>query len=80
MLSLNIGAEDRRPLVEQIVVGIRREIDERHLRPGTRVPSIRRFAEQYRVSRFTVVEAIGARRRACSKRMVQHKGVRRRAR
>jgi DNA-binding transcriptional MocR family regulator len=57
MLSLNIGAEDRRPLVEQIVLGIRREIDERHLRPGTRIPSIRGFAEQYRVSRFTVVEA-----------------------
>ena len=57
MLSLNIGAEDRRPLVEQIVIRIRREIDERHLRPGTRIPSIRRFAEQYCVSRFTVVEA-----------------------
>jgi DNA-binding transcriptional MocR family regulator len=57
MLSLEIGAEDRRPLVEQIVVGIRREIEERHLRPGTRIPSIRGFAEQYHVSRFTVVEA-----------------------
>jgi DNA-binding transcriptional MocR family regulator len=57
MLSLNIGAEDRRPLVEQIVTEIRREIDERHLRPGTPIPSIRGFAKQYRVSRFTVVEA-----------------------
>lgn len=57
MLSLNIRAEDRRPLVEQIVGAIRREIDERHLRPGTRIPSIRSFAQQYRVSRFTVVEA-----------------------
>ena len=34
MLSLKIGAEDHRPLVEQIVVGICREIDERHLRSG----------------------------------------------
>jgi DNA-binding transcriptional MocR family regulator len=57
MLSLKIGPHDVRPLVEQIVVEIRREIDERHLRPGTRIPSIRGFAEQYRVSRFTVVEA-----------------------
>jgi DNA-binding transcriptional MocR family regulator len=57
MLSLNVGAEDVRPPVEQIVTGIRREIDERHLRPGTRIPSIRSFAKQYRVSRFTVVEA-----------------------
>ena len=57
MLSLKIDAEDHRPLVEQIVVGIRREIDERHLRPGTRIPSIRSFAERHRVSRSTVVEA-----------------------
>jgi DNA-binding transcriptional MocR family regulator len=57
MLSLKIGAEDHRPLVEQIVVGIRRVIDEHHLRSGTRIPSIRGFAEQYRVSRSTVVEA-----------------------
>src|SRR5690349_1876135 len=57
MLSLKIGADDPRPLVEQIVVGISQEIDERHLRPGTRIPSIRSFAEQHRVSRFTVVEA-----------------------
>jgi DNA-binding transcriptional regulator YhcF (GntR family) len=46
MLSLKIGPHDVRPLVEQIVVEIRREIDERHLRPGTRIPSIRGFAEQ----------------------------------
>jgi len=57
MLSLKIGADDPRPLVEQIVVGISQEIDERHVRPGARIPSIRRFAEQYHVSRFTVVEA-----------------------
>src|SRR5712675_304302 len=57
MFSLNIRAEDHRPLVEQIVAAIRRQIDERHLRPGTRIPSIRGFAQQYRVSRFTVVEA-----------------------
>ena len=57
MLSLKIDAGDRLPLVEQIVVGIRREIDQRHLRQGTRIPSIRSFAERHHVSRFTVVEA-----------------------
>lgn len=57
MLPLKIGTDDDRPLVEQIVAGIRGEIDARHLRPGTRIPSIRSFAEQHRVSRFTVVEA-----------------------
>ena len=57
MLSLKIGAEDDRPLVEQIVVGIRQKIDERHLRSCTRIPSIRSFAERHRVSRSTVVEA-----------------------
>lgn len=57
MLSLKIGGEDHRPLVDQIVVGIRGEIDDRHLKPGSRIPSIRGFAERYGVSRFTVVEA-----------------------
>ena len=57
MLSLKIDADDHRPLVEQIVFGIRREIEERHLRPGTRDSSIRSFAERHRISRFTVVEA-----------------------
>jgi DNA-binding transcriptional MocR family regulator len=33
------------------------QVDDRHLRPGSRVPSIRNFAESYKVSRFTVVEA-----------------------
>ena len=45
------------PLVEQITGFLRIRIDERHLRAGTRMPSIRRFAEDNGVSRFTVVEA-----------------------
>jgi len=45
------------PLVEQITGYVRTRIDERHLRAGTRMPSIRRFAETNGVSRFTVVEA-----------------------
>jgi DNA-binding transcriptional MocR family regulator len=39
------------------VAGIKRQIDDRHLRPGTKLPSIRNFAERHNVSRFTVVEA-----------------------
>jgi DNA-binding transcriptional MocR family regulator len=44
-------------LVEQIVLSIQARIDDKLLRTGARMPSIRQFAEQHRVSRFTVVEA-----------------------
>lgn len=57
MLSLSVSLKSGQPLVEQIVAGIKRHIDDRHLRPGAKLPSIRRFAESNRVSRFTVVEA-----------------------
>jgi len=46
-----------RTLVEQIVDWYAARIDERVLRPGARMPSIRGFAAEHRVSRFTVVEA-----------------------
>jgi DNA-binding transcriptional MocR family regulator len=45
------------PLVEQITGYVRARIDERALRAGTRMPSIRQFAVENRVSKFTVVEA-----------------------
>jgi DNA-binding transcriptional MocR family regulator len=57
MLTLSITPDNGQPLVEQIVQGIQRQVDERHLRPGTRLPSIRSFAASHNVSRFTVVEA-----------------------
>lgn len=57
MLTFSVSPQDARPLVEQIVVGIRQQIDGRQLRPGDRVPSIRSFADRHRVSRCTVVEA-----------------------
>ena len=57
MLSLSVSRNDGRPLCDQIVAGIKRQIDDRHLRPGTRLPSIRSFAQTLRISRFTVVEA-----------------------
>jgi DNA-binding transcriptional MocR family regulator len=43
--------------VDQIVAGIKGHIDDRLLRPGTKLPSIRSFSDTYRVSRFTVVES-----------------------
>src|SRR6201997_4073299 len=55
MLSLTLSPD--RPLADQIVTGIKRQIDDRLLRPGPRLPSIRGFAESHNVSRFTVVEA-----------------------
>jgi DNA-binding transcriptional MocR family regulator len=57
MLSLTITARSDRSLVDQIVSGIKRQIDDRHLRPGSKLPSIRDFAETFNVSRFTAVEA-----------------------
>jgi DNA-binding transcriptional MocR family regulator len=57
MLSVAISQKSDQPLTDQIVAGVRRQIEDRHLRPGTRLPSIRVFAETHKVSRFTVVEA-----------------------
>jgi DNA-binding transcriptional MocR family regulator len=57
MLSLTISQRSTQPLGDQIVAGIKRQIDDRHLLPGSKLPSIRRFAKDYSVSRFTVVEA-----------------------
>jgi DNA-binding transcriptional MocR family regulator len=57
VLSLTISRKSGQPLAVQIAAGIKRQIDDRHLRPGTKLPSIRNFAESYNVSRFTVVEA-----------------------
>lgn len=44
-------------LVDQIVRSIEARIDDKLLRSGARMPSIREFAGAHRVSRFTVVEA-----------------------
>jgi DNA-binding transcriptional regulator YhcF (GntR family) len=48
MLSLSVSHNSGQP---QIVAGIKRQIEDRHLRPGTKLPSIRNFAETYNVSR-----------------------------
>ncbi|MBO9536065.1 PLP-dependent aminotransferase family protein [Herbaspirillum sp.] len=52
-----LSRESKDSLVEQIVRGIRSRIDDKLLRTGARMPSIRQFAEMHEVSRFTVVEA-----------------------
>lgn len=49
------GAE--RTLAEQLAAWLALRIDEHALKPGTRLPSIRRFADERGVSRSTVVEA-----------------------
>lgn len=57
MISIHLDPNDPLPLVDQIVNAIRRQIDERCLRPGTKLPSIRKFAATYGISRFTAVES-----------------------
>ncbi len=57
MQQIGLNRNVSYPLVEQIVDGIRRQIDDRLLRPGSKLPSIRAFAAQHEVSRFTVIEA-----------------------
>ena len=49
------GAE--RTLADQLAAWLRLRIDEHALKAGTRLPSIRRFAQERGVSRSTVVEA-----------------------
>ncbi len=55
MISLDPG--DSLPLIDQIANSVRKMIDERALRAGSRMPSIRNFAQDHGVSRFTVVQA-----------------------
>ena len=57
MSLVNLNRNDRVPLIDQIVNGIQRQIEDRVLRPGSKLPSIRAFAAEHAVSRFTVIEA-----------------------
>ncbi|WP_322015914.1 PLP-dependent aminotransferase family protein [Paraburkholderia sp. J12] len=45
------------PLTDQIVSGVQTWIRSRAAHPGARLPSIRQFAADYRISRFPVIEA-----------------------
>ncbi len=57
MPLVSLNAQDSVPLIDQIVTAIRTRVEERALRPGTRLPSVRGFAAEHGVSRFTVVQA-----------------------
>jgi DNA-binding transcriptional MocR family regulator len=52
-----LSREAGESLVDQIVRSIEARIDDKLLRTGIRMPSIRQFADSHGVSRFTVVEA-----------------------
>ena len=55
--SLSLVRDSNDTLVDQIVRIIENKIDDKLLRTGARMPSIRSHAESLEVSRFTVVEA-----------------------
>lgn len=57
MPIISLNSNDSLPLIDQIVNGVQRLVDERAIRPGARMPSIRNFAQDHRISRFTVVQA-----------------------
>ncbi|MGZ3237469.1 MAG: aminotransferase-like domain-containing protein [Burkholderiaceae bacterium] len=52
-----LSREASESLVDQIVQSVGARIDDKLLRAGARMPSIRQFADTHKVSRFTVVEA-----------------------
>lgn len=56
-MLLQLKPSSTTPLVAQIVDGVRALIADGELRPGTKLPSIRQFAQVHGVSVFTVVEA-----------------------
>ena len=56
-MLVQVNASRADSLTDQIVKGIQRLIEDRELLPGVRLPSIRRFAGDHRVSKFTVVRA-----------------------
>ncbi len=57
MPIVTIDPQNATPLTDQITNSIRQQINEKTLRAGMRLPSIRLFAEQHGISRFTVVQA-----------------------
>lgn len=57
MTLLSLDHSSPTPLTDQIVTALGRLVEERAVRAGTRMPSIRNFAADHGVSRFTVVQA-----------------------
>lgn len=56
-MLVRLDSSQHVPLTDQIVKGIAHLVEGRALRPGTRLPSIRKFAADHDVSKFTVVHA-----------------------
>jgi DNA-binding transcriptional MocR family regulator len=57
MSMILINSQDSLPLVEQVVQELKKLIDLQRIRPGSRLPSIRQFALDHQISKFTVVQA-----------------------
>lgn len=57
MPLVSLDSHSSIPLIDQIVSTVGKQVDERVLRTGLRLPSIRKFATDHGVSRFTVVQA-----------------------
>ncbi|PXW24230.1 PLP-dependent aminotransferase family protein [Paraburkholderia caballeronis] len=56
-MKLELDRASAVPLTDQIVAGVQAWIRSRAAHPGARLPSIRQFAADYRISRFPVIEA-----------------------
>jgi DNA-binding transcriptional MocR family regulator len=55
VFNASLSRDSGEPLADQIVRAVAARIDDRHLRAGARMPSIRQFAGAHGVSAFTVV-------------------------
>src|ERR1700761_2597703 len=56
-LDIELDRDNGVPLTEQIVNGVTQWIGSRTAHAGTKLPSIRQFAADHRISRFPVIEA-----------------------
>jgi len=54
---ISLDSNDPASLIDQIVNAVKIIIDNRAIRIGARMPSIRNFAKDHGISRFTVVQA-----------------------
>ena len=57
MPIVSLNPNDSLPLIDQIANAVKKMIDDRAIRAGARMPSIRSFAHDHGISRFTVVQA-----------------------
>lgn len=57
MTMITLDPRSTTPLIDQIVISVGKLVEDRALRAGERMPSIRSFATDHGISRFTVVQA-----------------------